>query len=215
MNLFSIVQEEIKKFLKEWDNPKADWIYDLYEERDQIMHDTIVDFMQKPFGAHQPWKLVPFNLLKRIWQDAATFGYVRDTKGLQEIQDRMIRNLLKLDVNTELLGHMQGYPDDNVFEDAGTTKEEFMEKINNSHDVYWSSLSGGDRISDYALRPLWKYAEKLISEKDPVKKIQYIDQMLNVVHMRTDLAGEFVEGGSQALSNLSNEERKWEVHRPL
>jgi len=215
MQLKSLIQEEIQHFLLEWEDPNADWIYDLYEQRDEIMHETIVDFMQKPFGAHQPWKLIPFNRLKKIWEDAATFGYVRDTKGLQEIQDRMIRNLLKLDVNTELLGHMQGYPDEQEFEDAGTTSEQFKEKLNNYRDVYWSAPSGGDRISDFALHPLWKYAEQLIKEKDPMQKIVYIDKMLNVVHMRTDLAGEFVEGGSNSLTQLSNGEREWEVHRPL
>ena len=41
--------------------------------------------------------------------------------------------------------------------------------------------------------------------------------MLNVVHMRSDLAENFIQGGSGALSDLFNgeKEREWEVHRPM
>jgi hypothetical protein len=202
MNLINIIQEELVNFLFEWEDPNQDWIYDLYEERDEIMRETIADFMEKPIGARQPWKVVPFGRLKKIWEDAAKMGVVRDTKGLQEIQDRMIRNSLKLDVNTELLGHMQAYPDDEIFEYAGTTREEFEEKLDNPYNVYFDDPNGQLRISDYGLRLLWKYAEQLINAKDPIKKIQYIDQMLNVVHMRSDLAENFVEGGLKSLTQL-------------
>ena len=126
--LLNIIKEEINKFLIEWNDPNSEWIYDLNAERSEIMIETIADFMQKPDTARQPWKLVPFGRLKKIWEDAAKFGVVRDTKGLQNIQDRMIRNLLKLDVNTELLGHSVVYPDEETFEYAGTTKEMFEKK---------------------------------------------------------------------------------------
>jgi hypothetical protein len=217
VELIKIINEEINKYLNEWDDPNSEWIYDLYDERDEIMRETIADFMQKPPTARQPWKLIPFGRLKKIWEDAAKTGVVRDTQGLKMIQDRMIRNLLKLDVNTELLGHMQAYPEDETFEDAGTTKEAFEEKIENWDNKYFDSPNGQLRISDYGLKPLWKYAEQLLNTKDPIQKIQYIDQMLNVVHQRSDMAENFVEGGSNALTQLSHGagEREWEVHRPM
>ena len=210
-----VINEEIKIFLKEWEDPNEYWIYDLFVERDEIMRNTIQDFMEKPIGARQPWRVIPFNRLKKIWEDAARYGVVHDTKGLQEIQDRMIRNLLKLEVNTEIMGHSTHYPEDEI-QDEGYTMEEFHEKLENPHNVYFEDPKTGQwRLSDYGLKPLWKYAEQLIRTQDPIKKIQYIDQMLNVVHMRGDIASYFVEGGSNALSQLSSGERDWEVHRPL
>lgn len=218
MKLKQIILQELRNLLREWDDPNADWIYDLYEERDEIMRETIADAMAKPNNVHQAWRVVPFYRLKKIWEDAATTGIVRDTKGLQEIQDRMIRNLLKLDVNTELLGHMESYPEDHEFEYAGTTREEFEKKvIENWNNKYFEEPNSGQlRLSDYGLKPLWKYAEQLLNAKDPIQKIRYIDQMLNVVHQRSDLAAMFVEGGSNALSQLSGtDDREWEVHRPM
>jgi hypothetical protein len=213
-----IIKEEIFFHLREWDDPNADWIYDLYEERDQILRDTIEDFMEKPFGSRQPWKLVPFQKLKKIWEDWVVAGYVRDTKGLEEIKDRLIRNLLKLDVNTELMGHMDHDPDETEFEDAGRgyTKEEFQEKMDDNRDIYFEDpVSGHWRISDYGLKPLWKQAERMMNEKNPDKLLPIIDEFLQVIHMRGDLASWFVEGGSSALSDLSGYERDGNINEVL
>jgi hypothetical protein len=40
-------------------------------------------------------------------------------------------------------------------------------------------------------------------EEDYGRKICYMDQMLNVVHARSDLASLFVIGGTKALTELS------------
>ena len=124
----SIIQEEILNYItenvmNEWDD---DIMYDLFYERDEIMRETIHLFMKAKIGVtRQPWSVVPFHRLKKIWEDAAKNGFVRDEKGLNMIQTKMLTNLLKLDVNTELMGHMQGYPDDQQFEDAGKRKLKF------------------------------------------------------------------------------------------
>lgn len=222
MSIKEIINEEInsfitKKLIKEWDYDD-DWIHDLYAERDEIMRDTINNVMTKPKGVRQQWSVIPFPRLKKIWEDAAKHGVVRDTKGLQEIQDRMIRNLLKLDINTELMGHSDNGSRGahEMIEDEGYTPEEFEDKV--GYGEYFTDPATGQwRLSDYALKPLWKYAEQLIKEKNPIKKIQYIDQMLNVVHMRSDVAGLFVQGGAASLDLLFNgeQEREWEVHRPM
>lgn len=65
--------------------------------------------------------------------------------------------------------------------------------------------SGQSFISDYGLEPLMKLVERLrnLPEDQIGQRITTIDKILNVVHQRSDLAGWFVEGGSEALSNLS------------
>ncbi len=62
---------------------------------------------------------------------------------------------------------------------------------------------GGWLLSDYGLDPLRVLTEKLLMEEDCGRKICYMDQMLNVVHARSDLASLFVIGGTKALSELS------------
>jgi len=45
--------------------------------------------------------------------------------------------------------------------------------------------------------------QELTQTTEAEQKIPIIDKMLNVVHQRSDIAAWFVEGGSQALSQLS------------
>jgi hypothetical protein len=70
-------------------------------------------------------------------------------------------------------------------------------------DYYILDKNGNLLISDYGLEPLIKLLYKLGNEDDPNKKVPILDQILNVVHMRSDLAGWLVEGGQYALSELS------------
>lgn len=62
----------------------------------------------------------------------------------------------------------------------------------------------GGFISDYGLEPLQKLLGQLLRTESPEQKVPILDQMLNVVHQRSDIASWFVEGGSSALSKLSS-----------
>jgi len=63
--------------------------------------------------------------------------------------------------------------------------------------------SGQAYISDYGLKPLVSLSYELSRTTDAKQQLTTIDKMLNVAHQRSDLAGWFVQGGSQALSQLS------------
>lgn len=207
--LLNIINEEIiqlitEDIIKEYYDDDVMW--DLWEKRDEIMRNTIVGFMESKVGIdRQFWQLISFPRLKKIWEDAARMGFVRDEKGLEMIKNQMITNLIKLEVNTEIMGHSTHYPEEDI-EDLGYTMEQFHEKNDDTNDVYFTDPKSGQwRLSDYGLKPLWEIAQKLARESDDIKKIMYIDQMLNVVHMRSDLASWFVQGGSEALSQLSGQ----------
>jgi hypothetical protein len=43
-----------------------------------------------------------------------------------------------------------------------------------------------------------------MSATGDVEKLLLVDQMLNVVHARSDLAGMFVEGGQKTLNKLAS-----------
>lgn len=179
-----------------------DYIYDYYDKRDSILRETIRNYMTSKPGDHQPWTLVPFGRLKKIWEDAARYGFVRDERGLNMVENILEENIMKLDVNTELLGHSSHLPVDDL-EDEGYSEEQLREKWNENGDVYFEAPNGQLRISDYGLQPLFKHLKSLKQEHDPARKMMYMDMILNVVHQRSDLASWFVEGGSAALSNLS------------
>jgi hypothetical protein len=86
-------------------------------------------------------------------------------------------------------------------------KEQFI-------DNYSETESGESFFSDYALESLNKLLIKIKQTFDYSKKIPILDQMLNIIHMRSDVASWYVEGGSKALSQLSGQMSEPEIHRP-
>lgn len=198
MNILNLINEEIIKFINENNNEEIDW--DLYDKLNQIKHDILSGFFadRQNGVTEQPWKLIPFHRLKKIWEDFMTMGIVRDVRGLETIEDIITDNILKLYVNTELVGHTQYDPDDDFDEYSYSEEdiEQFNDYISKFSDYAFNDF-GGKRLG------LLTLLGNLRKTKTPEEKVPIIDQMLNVVHQRSDLASWFVEGGSKSLSQLS------------
>lgn len=162
-----------------------------YEVKDRVMG----AFFQNP-EKPQRWSLVPAKRIKKIWQESATQGVVRDVKGLQTISSRMIDNALKLRINTEAKGHTMVSPADLDERLTDDRLELFADHI-------IDPASGNWRISDSATDKLLTLAAKLLDTPSPEEQLVVIDRMLQITHPRSDLAALFVEGGSYTLSELS------------
>jgi hypothetical protein len=194
--LKEIIREEISSFLNEED---VDW--GLYEAMDSIFHETVQGFLdaREKGGGKQPWNFLPFPRLKKIWEDYMKFGFVRDVKGLDQIERIMTRNILKLNANTELSGHVS-YSVDDKLEEYGMTWEDFWEGDFTFDDYMRDEITN---ISDYGLDPLLKLLGELRKQTKPEDKLVTIDKMLNVIHQTSDLANIFLRGGSTDLDKLS------------
>ena len=151
-------------------------------------------------GTKMSWSVVPFARLKRIWEDYAKLGFVRDIKGLQEIERQILNNLTKLQAATDVGGHGGDADLDEISEELGVKPID-----GNNTDFYFDFLNTeyGEPISDYGLPKLWEIAKQFPRARIPEERLLLIDQMLNVIHQRGDLAALFVEGGSKSLSQLS------------
>ncbi|MFW5847676.1 MAG: hypothetical protein ACOCVF_02040 [bacterium] len=91
-------------------------------------------------------------------------------------------------------------------EDASfeTKKETLMENLQEKFYWYYTTdKTGADMISDYGLTPLLKLLDQLRKTNNVEEKLVTIDKILNVVHQRSDIAAWFIEGGSNALSQIS------------
>lgn len=66
--------------------------------------------------------------------------------------------------------------------------------------------SGHAYLTDYGLEPLLKNYKELSRTNTYEEKISVLDKILNVVHQRSDMASWFVDGGSDALSQISGYE---------
>lgn len=146
------------------------------------------------------WDVVPFARLKKIWQDYVIYGFIRDVDGINYIATKMLANLARLQAATDLSGHSRDNPDD-IAEELG-----YKPMGEQNDDFYWHFLETqyGTPVSDYGLTPLWKLGQQLVEETVPERKLLIIDQMLNIVHQRGDLAALFIEGGKFSLSQLSS-----------
>jgi hypothetical protein len=116
--------------------------------------------------------------------------------------DDFLDKIVTIDVLTTLTGHTPTDPKD-VIEDLQLSYDEsILDKLYDyavdANDIYL--------ISDYAVRPLQELAGRILDASTAEAKLLVLDQVLNVVHRRSDLAALFVQGGREALEELSNQE---------
>jgi len=195
----SYIQYLIEGLKKEFTDDTVE-IY--YEKRDDIVLDILQSCIQAKPNERQEWHPMPLHRVKKIWNDYAKTGIVRDERGIDNIADDMITKIITLDANTELMGHSSSDPKD-LWDQAGI---DYSEELDNKLTDFLEDNNGQLRISDYGLDKLKKLAGDIMEESDYEKKLILIDQILNVVHQRSDLASMFIQGGRGALSQLSGVE---------
>jgi len=110
-SLRKLIKEEFIKLLKEINYSRDEDIdYNQFEREDEIKAELFNDFLYHntpDFTKHVSWSVIPFPRLKKIWEDFMTYGSVRDTKGLEMIEELMIDNTSKVSIFTNLAGHTQ------------------------------------------------------------------------------------------------------------
>jgi hypothetical protein len=185
-----------------------DVLYSVDDAREDLMREFYNKRRKK--GSMMSWSVIPFARLKKIWDDYAKYGVVRDEQGINEISNHMLKNLARLQAATELGGHSQLNTDE-------WAKEMGFKPIGGRNDDFYGSFletQYGTPISDYGLPQLWELANNLLSASSSESKLVILDQMLNVCHQRGDLAALFIEGGKGSLDQLflgNTEEEKIEV----
>lgn len=189
--------------------------YDFYESMEDTITDVLHEFLRRKSPDElQPWRVIKFNRLNKIWNDFVKMGVVRDERGMDEIEAIILTNILKIYANTVITGHTQ-LRSDEYWEDVmpgwrSKSKEE-KEKLEEDFVNYiYDEKAGQYRISDYAMDKLFALASKLLRQNEYDQKLYIIDRILNIVHQRSDLASWFVEGGRRSLSRLSGTEEYFE-----
>lgn len=149
------------------------------------------------------WDVISKSKLTQTWNSFAKFGFVRNESAVDEIAATVISNVAKILVITIILGHTQQDPVQYIndkMEDFGVRVS--SEDIDEFSD-FLTDEKGAFLLSDYALDKMVKLAVDIIAAEKSEDKLILIDQLLNLVHQRSDLASWFVEGGSKTLSQLS------------
>lgn len=93
--------------------------------------------------------------------------------------------------------------DENEQININVIKDELDELLK---EKFYHEYTGKGYTSDYGLEPLMKNLYELRKVNSYEEKLQYLDRIMNVVHYTSDLAKWFVDGGNDALSNISGYE---------
>lgn len=193
----------------------------------------------------ETWIKIDFPRLVKIWNDYVKMGFVRDEHGVDNIADRLVKNIAQLSANYKLEQEnaweeeMNGYycfkqpevPPDYTPPDPPDPKQ-LKIKYRDKSGKFWSAYPPKDKVrtrycevqlditeeefkdklydyitmaSDFATGPLIRLAYQAMEATNYEQKLIICDNILNVIHANGDLASLFVEGGSDALSQLSGE----------
>jgi len=114
-SLKRIYEAVLKEFTKDGEVDYEMW--ERYQNYTLRILQLFLEQNNDDYTVNMPWKLIPYPRLKKIWEDWAKFGFVRDEKGLESICDVMESNTLKISVITMLAGHTPDSPDE-YYEDA-------------------------------------------------------------------------------------------------
>lgn len=172
---------------------KDDAYYYLLETETTVLFEILDEFEKYDT---QPWKVVPAYKLRKQYVDMYVVGFANDSE-VEKIQDRIIDNILRLQINTILCSHGTQDPIEWLKDYAELDVDE--DWLDRYGDWIIDPNCGQWRISDYALDKLFPLAVELLAADDAETKLYWIDRIMNVVHPRSDLASWFVEGGVQTL----------------
>lgn len=202
-----------------------------YDVMDEYGLRYVLDsFLENPQGKQKWQPLINPSMYHKALEEFTKFGKIEKfpTKYIYQWMGIIMRNTAQLRANTELAGHTQLFPyeefsdflssyfgnedwnieNDNVcyIDENGELQEINIFDFCYNIGLYdWMQApDGSDAWSDYGLNPI----EKLISEYDenqsPEEVLVIINKILDIYHCRGDLASLFVNGGSKALTQVSN-----------
>ena len=177
---------------------EKDLEYEYFDAEREAIDEVLSEFKISKPNTTQPWTLVPFDRVKRIWEDYMRMGFVRDVRGMESIAQTMIKNVHRLAANTYLMGHTESDP----LYDFKEHKINKKQRERFYYDYAIDDNKGQARISDYGLKPLQELAFQLQKTFKPEKQLQIVDRMFNIAHQRSDLPSFFIEGGTNSLNQL-------------
>lgn len=221
-------------WLNENDNKNSDF-NDLYQEifaNNEVDPIFILSSYKNQESKTQDWT----PLIKPVQYQNALRQYMQYGEAMrfpENILDEWLRiiltNTIRLDSNTELVGHSQWFPVDDfkdVYDEEYEqwcqnkgvdvdyeydTVSEFLEEIG-FYD--WLKLpDGSDAWSDYGIKPIVNILSEYRRNMSAGEKLILINRCLDVYHCRSDLASAFIEGGKNSLTKVSNNELFEQIHR--
>ena len=162
------------------------------------------------------WQLIPAqqyqNLLTRYMQEP-TMARIPENV-VEDWFHRVLNSACAIQATTELAGHTQGCPYDEVEDELNSWFGDGTYSFNDWSDACetldelgyfeWSKLpDGSDGWSDFGLDPIFNELNHYEPGMNPGDLLILINRVLHIGHCRGDLASAFIEGGSKTCSDIS------------
>lgn len=193
--------------------------YNFFDTMIDMVNNILYEFSQdKNRGIKQKkWNLIPFEQYRTAIIEFMRYGkFMRfPTKYIDKWAAICTNNVLEINAMTDLGGHSQEFPYEEVLYFFGIDEEnekydEFYNNfdktaglLDNAGFYDWCMLpDGSDALSDYGLEPLMKLISELEECETPEQKIVVINKILDVTHTRGDLSSAFIEGGKNSLGQI-------------
>ena len=183
-----------KNISREETNPDYSWFWEEAYPKERA--DMVAEF--NAGVPTQYWPVLSAEEVRKTWREFTGSGSVANKLSLEAMRVLVLRNVVRLYINTEIAGHTERRPLD-VLEDENIEEAKLDEFVSWAIDTE----SGAWRISDYGLDKLVTIAVKLQAATTPGRIVMYIDAILNVTHQRSDLAALFIEGGINTLNLMA------------
>lgn len=172
------------------------------DQREDIANEFLTRYAAGERQFRISWPRIRAAPLKRIWLTFGRMGvlYARQEKMMEDIADQTLTLIARLYACTEICGHTQWGGRECLDEE---TQDLFTdESWSHMMDYALEDEEGNWYLSDYAWKHLDPLYVKLFKADTPEQQLYLVDQVLNVVHARSDLASYFVEGGTRTLNEI-------------
>ena len=191
-----------------------DWpiYYDYLTDYDAYY--VLSEFFNNPQGKQDWGVLINPGMYKKALSEFTKYGKLINfpSKYVYQWMGIIMKNTAILRANTDLAGHSSQFPGYEVAEyaeniDGIEIEPDYGEgsKWLEEKGLYdWMQMpDGSDAWSDYGLDPLEIIFAEYDEDLPPEKVLVLVNRALDVYHQRGDMASIFVQGGSKALSNIS------------
>lgn len=205
-----------------------DEYYDILSEYDAYY--VLSSFWENPQGKQNWGSLINPSMYHQALTEFTKFGKIErfPTGYIYQWMGIIMRNTAQLRANTALAGHETQYPweeisdfleyyfDNDEWEirnnnicyinDEGEEVQEGILDFFDNLGLYdWMKAPDGSNAwSDYGIRPIEELIGEYNENQTPEEVLVLINKILDVYHCRGDLASLFVQGGTKALSQISN-----------
>jgi hypothetical protein len=193
--------------------------YDYLEEYDA--HYVLDEFFDNPNGKQNWGVLINPEMYAKALRELSRFGKLTNStfpsKYVYQWMGIIMKNTAILCANTDLAGHSQGFPIDDVVDiaeyrfgiDLEPDYDACSEWLDEQGLYDWMSMpDGSDAWSDFGIEPLMGIIKEYNEDLPPEKVLVLVNRALDVYHQRGDMASIFVQGGSKALSRIAEEVNK-------